>query len=418
MLYVAQGVPLGLLLGALPAYLAGQGVPPGQIGGLVAWATLPHAIKLFNGPFMDRWTYLPMGRRRPWVLFAQMGIVLSFASLVFIPDPLTNFNLLIVGCFVVNFFVAFQDVATDGMAVDILEPSEQARAASLMVGGQGIGIAGVTAAGSFLLRDWGIGAASLACSGAVLVIMLFPLLTRERPGERQLPWSEGVPSPEAQARHIGNWWEILRNLFSGVRMPASLILIAAILVYTWARGLHGVMLPVYFIQELGWVDTQFSSMTGIASLIAALTTMTVGGMLLQRVGAVRFFAMMCIIVGLLGVSMGLLPMARESEIFLIFYRVAHATCDTLAMVAVIAISMSICGQKVAATQFAIYMGVSNLGYVFGSGQLGRLQEMLSYEQLFIMFGVISAASLFVMALINIDRHRTKLRGLEGLELIP
>lgn len=418
MLYVAQGVPLGLLLGALPAYLAGKGVPPGEIGALVAWATLPHAIKLFNGPFMDRWTYLPMGRRRPWVLFGQMGIVLSFASLTFIPDPLTNFNLLIVGCFVVNFFVAFQDVATDGMAVDILEPSEQPRAASLMFGGQVIGVAGVTAAGGFLLRDWGVGAASLACSGAVLFIMLFPLLTRERPGERQLPWSEGAPSPEARARHLGSWGEILKNLFGCIRMPASLILIAAILVLTWARGLHGVMMPAYFIQELGWVDTQYSSMSGIASLIAALTSMTVGGMLLQRIGAVRFFGMICIIIGLLGVSMGLLPMVRESEAFLIFYRIVYATCDTLSLVAIIAISMAVCGKKVAATQFAIYMGISNLGYVFGSGQLGRLQEMFSYELLFVMFGVISAASLFVMGLVNVHQHRTQLSGMEGLDLIP
>lgn len=32
--------------------------------------------------------------------------------------------------------------------------------------------------------------------------------------------------------------------------------------------------------------------------------------------------------------------------------------------------MAVCGKKIAATPFALYMGISNLGYVVGSALMG------------------------------------------------
>jgi len=63
-LYVAQGVPSGLLFYAIPARLAMNGKSPGEISGYIAVLGIPWSFKIFNAPFMDRFTYLPMGRRR------------------------------------------------------------------------------------------------------------------------------------------------------------------------------------------------------------------------------------------------------------------------------------------------------------------------------------------------------------------
>ena len=65
MMYFAQGIPQGLLAIAIPAWLAAEGVGPGQIGSYMAVIVLPWVFKLVTGPFMDRYQYLPMGRRRP-----------------------------------------------------------------------------------------------------------------------------------------------------------------------------------------------------------------------------------------------------------------------------------------------------------------------------------------------------------------
>ena len=106
-LYVAQGIPEGMAFFGIPAWMAMNGKPPGEIGGFVAAVGLPWSFKIIVAPLMDRFSYLPMGRRRPWVLFGQLGLILSFIAMAFVPDPLNNLNLFMVAGFAVGFFGAF-----------------------------------------------------------------------------------------------------------------------------------------------------------------------------------------------------------------------------------------------------------------------------------------------------------------------
>lgn len=72
-LYVAQGIPEGLLWYAIPAWLAKNGKSPAEIGSHVAVIGILWSLRIINAPIMDRFTYLSMGRRRPWVLFGDQG---------------------------------------------------------------------------------------------------------------------------------------------------------------------------------------------------------------------------------------------------------------------------------------------------------------------------------------------------------
>ena len=142
LLYAAQGFPQGLLSFALPAYMAQQGLTPAQISWYAFIVVLPWSLKLINGPIMDRWSFLAMGRRRPWVLAAQAGMIGTSLALVLLPDPLEHLALLAACGFAINFFTAFQDVATDGMAIEIVPVDEQPRANSFMWAGKALGKSG------------------------------------------------------------------------------------------------------------------------------------------------------------------------------------------------------------------------------------------------------------------------------------
>jgi PAT family beta-lactamase induction signal transducer AmpG len=72
-MYFAQGIPYGLMNIAIPAWLASEGVEAGEIASFLSIIILPWAFKLLSGPLMDRFQFRPMGRRRPWVLGAQLG---------------------------------------------------------------------------------------------------------------------------------------------------------------------------------------------------------------------------------------------------------------------------------------------------------------------------------------------------------
>ena len=121
LLYCAQGLPIGLFQVAIPAYMASLGMTAAEVGGFIAFVFLPWSFKLVAGPIMDRFTFAPMGNRRPWVLFAQSGLLLSFALLALLhPEPSSHYWFLAGLGFLSNVFGALQDVAVDGLAVDIL----------------------------------------------------------------------------------------------------------------------------------------------------------------------------------------------------------------------------------------------------------------------------------------------------------
>jgi len=84
--YLAQGLPFGLVLYALPAFLAERGWEIGAITSFVAVAQLPWSFKLLAGPMMDRFSLLAMGRRRPWVIFSQLALVLVGVAFMFFPQ--------------------------------------------------------------------------------------------------------------------------------------------------------------------------------------------------------------------------------------------------------------------------------------------------------------------------------------------
>ena len=69
-------------------------------------------------------------------------MTLSLLSLALVDDPLCRFWTLVAIGFVINTFAALQDVAVDGMAIDVLPENERGRANAFMAFGQVIGFSG------------------------------------------------------------------------------------------------------------------------------------------------------------------------------------------------------------------------------------------------------------------------------------
>ncbi len=123
-------------------------------------AYLPWTFKIFWGPIIDSFTYRVMGRRRPWILFAQSGMALTLIAMLWMGDLSANIGLLGWMFFFHNCFASLQDVSCDALAVDILLPEEQGKVNGAMWGSKVIkspenfsnfqamcfGTAGITAA--------------------------------------------------------------------------------------------------------------------------------------------------------------------------------------------------------------------------------------------------------------------------------
>lgn len=401
---------------AFPAYFAENGLTAGAIGGFVALLYLPWGVKLFAGPFMDRWAFLPMGRRRPWVMAAQVGTVTSILVMAFVPEPLQHFALLTAAAVAVNAFMAIQDVAVDGMAVDILPLNEQSRANGVMFGSQALGIAAGTAGGAWVLSAGGIDAASLLLAGAVATAFLVPLLIRERPGERLLPWSDGQPSEASLHLQLHGWREIWSSLFRALILPASIVATVASFLQRAGEGLVSGMMPVLSVQELGWSDTSFSELNATAKLIGALVGMLLGGWLADRFGRVRMIKIGAVTAIVLTSIMAMLPDLWPETATVASFVLSFSVLATLFSIIFSATMMALCWKRVAATQFSLYMAVANLGVSFGMSILGPLHEAIGYRYIFFVAGLFYVAVYVLMHFVNVKRHLERVDQLDAEEL--
>ncbi|MGF1454426.1 MAG: MFS transporter [Alphaproteobacteria bacterium] len=397
MLYTAQGVPEGLLYIAVPAWLAAKGVAPEAIGGYIAIILLPWSLKLINGLIMDRVAYLPMGRRRPWVIGAQGALVLTL--IVFgarVPDG-EALTFLIVTGFLVNLSAAFQDVAIDGMAIDVVPEEERARANGVMWGGKTLGIAGAAFVTGSVINAYGFARAALVTAAVVALIMVVPIVLRERPGERLMPWTAGAPAPDAAARQLHAWAPLAMRLLRALMPLGSLLFAAGIFVAFTGYGLEQAYAPVLAVQTLDWTDEGYSRLASLANLAGGVFGVGVAGVLADRFGALRTLMVTLLAMAVLQGAMAGAPGAW-AEIFAVF-KVTYLMLFVLMSVSLYAAAMALCVPAVAATQFSVYMAVLNFGTAFGAQRFGAIEAASGYGGVLMTAGGVcfAGAGLFLLA---------------------
>ncbi|MDQ3141908.1 MAG: MFS transporter [Bacteroidota bacterium] len=413
-LYVAQGIPEGMILFGIPAWMAMNGKTPGEIGTFVAIFGLPWSFKIVVAPLMDRFTYLPMGRRRPWVLFGQLGLIASFIAMAFVPDPLNNLNPFMAAAFAVGFFGAFQDVATDGMAIDIVPTNQQARANGFMWGAKIIGTSASLALGSWLLNEYGFSSAIIMLSVAVGSIMLVPMFLRERPGEKLMPWSAGTASPETKKMQLEGWAIIFKSLYSVVTLRNSLLLGVVMFIAQGAYNYVATLLPIFTVKALGWTDLSYSQFFATASLIGGIAGMLIGGILIDKFGKIRMMNIYFFLLILLTAGLAFLKMYWVNTWFISGFMVVYQVLYVFACIGIFAIAMECCWKKVSASQFTLYMTLGNLGRIVGAKLIGPVKDQLSWEYTIFMFAIMIAFAWILIQFLNITNHVKHVDGLENM----
>ena len=308
-MYVAQGIQIGLLVVALPAYMASQGVSAVAIGGFISALILPWTLKMFYAPFMERYTFLAMGRRRPWVILGTLGGATGYFTMSLIADPLGHLGLLTGVMVAGSLFLALQDISTDALTIDVVPLDEQPRANGLMWGGKVLGGAGTAAGAGWLLNAVGVSTTLVVAGCVTAAFALVPILVRERPGERLLPWTAGAASEAAAAVQLESWAVIGRSLRRVLLMPASLLGAFVGFVMSMNQGFAEALGPVFTVQHLGWVDTSFSNMIAVAGLVGGLVGMIGGGLLVRWLGRARAIQAALLVLAGGGVAMGLRAVA-------------------------------------------------------------------------------------------------------------
>lgn len=412
-LYFAQGIPWGFVTIALVAHLNEQGVSRQETAGLIAMSLLPWTFKLIWGPIIDSFQLPAMGLRRPWILIAQllMAATLFAASTnEALTDPNT-LRFLILVFFVHNCFASLQDVATDAMAMDLLAPSERGRMNGFMWGSKlvGISLGGIVFAP--VIARSGLSAGVRLQGGVILLIMLLPLLIRERPGEKLLPWSKGERmAPEgATIRTTGKAFGLRllagpiavgRELRRAFGLRTTMLAAAVALVSFVCEGFHDATTPAVFTQTLGWTAEAYARVQGIWGLIGKLVGALLGGYLCDRYGRRLLAGAAATLSAVTFAGFGLTAAWWTSDSYLLplFILVIQGSI-AMTQVSLFSLFMKISWTGAAATQFTVFMTLLNLGTAVGP-LLTRLY--LSDADSYVLCGVIAFAPVLLLPLLRPD----------------
>ncbi len=382
-LYLSQGLPYGFFVLALPTLLREQGVSLENIG-LANLLALPWALKVFWAPAIDRFGSERWGRRRSWILPLQ---ALAICALIVLGslDPTTGLKLILACVLLTNLIAATQDIATDGLAVELLKPRERGLGNSVQVGAYRLGM--IVGGGALLVILGSVGwtRSFLALAGVLALATLPIFFYRERPPER---------------RKDSNFLETLTR-------PGILVWLLLLLVYKSGDALASGMINPFLIdaglsrEQVGWLSTLGS----VASFAGAFA----GGWAITRLGRRRGLLILGVVQAVAVAGYALAAQGWTAHSFLAFLSFAEHFTGTMATVAVFTLMMDVCRPGTAGTDYTLQASVVVVAQLGARSVSGLSAEWLSHTGNFALSAVLSlAGALFAALLLGRKSYRERL----------
>ena len=266
-LYFSQGLPYGFFTQTLPVLLRLQGMSLPNIG-LTNLLALPWALKFLWAPLMERHGSARWGHRRGYILPLQL---LSAALLLGlgVPEGSISIAVLLSAVLLINLLAATQDVATDGLAVEVLSPPERGLGNGIQVGAYRVGT--IVGGGLLLMFLDQLGwRATLMSMGLMLLVATVPIWLHQ---EAPLIRHETDASENPLRESLRHWWN----------RPGAGAWLTLLVLFKFGEYLGSGMLRAFLV-DVGLNLTQLGWMLGILAFTTSLIGALVGGALVNRLG--------------------------------------------------------------------------------------------------------------------------------------
>jgi len=376
----AAGLPLLLVFSTLTAWLADVGVYRGTVG-MLAWVSLTYSLKFLWAPAVDG-IQLPLlhrmlGRRRSWMLLAQLGII-SGLLLLATTDPLENVLLVAMFALLASFSSATQDIAIDAWRIEAVEVDRQAAMAASYQYGYRIGML-VSGAGALFLADaydWSLTyRAMAACMGVgVVAVLLIAEPEHENSVRRRESAAEWIRS------HIA---EPFRDIFQRYKMFALAIL-AFVALFRVSDYLMGSMAMPFYL-DMGYTKSEIAAVAKLYGTVATLAGILVGGLAVGKFGLKAPLIGSAILLAITNLAFAALATAGETNLWLL---AAVITGDNFSVglsgTAFIAFLSALTSRKYTATQYALLSSLMALPGKFMAGWSGFLSLEVGWVNFYVL----------------------------------
>ena len=375
----ACGLPLLLTISLLQAWMKEEGVDLAVIG-MMALVGIPYTLKFLWAPFLDRFTLPFLGRRRGWLLIAQVALIFSIAGLGF-TDPGYSPWMVAFAAFLVTFFSASQDIVVDAYRREDFPDEELGLASSLYINGYRVGMLLASGGGLIMADHMPFSAVYLIMAACMLPGVLTTLMAHEP--------EISVRTPETMKEAI---FDPLVEYFS---RKGALWILAFILFYKIGDTMASAMTMPFYL-DIGFSKTEIGAVVKFFGFWATIAGTLAGGVLMLRLGINRSLWVF-----------GFLQ-AMSTACFAILARIGHSVTALSSVIAFenlssgmgtaayAAFMASITNKKFTATQYALLTSLMGVPRVIASAPTGFLARSLGWESFFIACTLIAIPGMLLL----------------------
>jgi len=412
----SAGLPFMLVFTTLSAWLRELGIDRTTIG-MLSWVGLAYTLKFFWAPVVDR-LRLPvlgrfLGRRRSWMLLAQIGIALGLVNIAH-TTPVGHLGALAGFALLVAFSSATQDIAIDAWRIEAApQPMQGVMAAAYQLGYR-IAIMVASAGALWIAADHGFSAAYIAMAAMVGIGIVTTLLIPEpeprvptsamAQEQRVVAWLERNAHLPASLRDIGAWFTgavvcPFVDFFSRYGTKLGLLILVFAASYRLTDFTMGVMANPFYI-DVGYTLKEIAAVAKGFGLIASIVGVLIGGVVVARLGTVRSLVLGSLLV--IASNLMFMTLAWTSEPSLAWLALV-VSADNLAMgvagTALIAYLSSLTSPAYTATQYALFSSAYALPGKLLMGGSGFVVDQAGYPWFFIYTSMLGLPALVLLWLV-------------------
>jgi PAT family beta-lactamase induction signal transducer AmpG len=375
----ACGLPLLLTISVLQAWMKEEGVDLTVIG-MMSLVGLPYTLKFLWAPVLDRFTLPFLGRRRGWLLIAQVTLIFSISGLGF-SDPVKNPWMMAFAAFLVTFFSASQDTVVDAYRREDLPDEELGLGSSLYVNGYRVGML-LASGGGLIMADH-------MPFFMVYQIMALCML----PG---VVTTLLAPEPEI---HVGTPKTMREAVFDPLieyfSRRDALWILAFILFYKIGDTMASAM-TIPFYLDIGFSKTQIGMVVKLFGFWAIVAGTLIGGVIMLRLGINRSLWAFGFFQAVSTAGFAVLAFFGNSLPLLSTVIAFENLSSGMGTAAFIAFMASITNKKFTATQYALLSSLMGVPRVMASAPTGFLAKNLGWETFFITCTLIAVPGMLLL----------------------
>ena len=341
----ASGLPYMIIISTSTAWLRDAGVELAYIG-FFAWVTFMYAFKFLWAPFVDRFS-IPIlkqyGHRKSWIVLMQ---VIIFINLIILSntDPKSDLIFFSLIAFLIALAGSIQDIAIDAFRIEYANINEQGSLAATYQFGWRLAII-VATSFALIFADTNGWSLTYKIMAATMIIGLLGLIVSKEEKNFQLgklSFTQSIRDPFV-------------DFLSRFGFFASAVLLMIIATYRLTDIVMGPMATPFYI-DMGFTLTEIGAVVKIVALLASIFGISMGALLLKKIGIYRSLMLGAFLVMLTNVCFSYVAISEKSITSLSIIVAMDSIAAGIVGTVNIAFLTSLVSKKYTGFQYALLTG--------------------------------------------------------------